>query len=133
VNVHPDFKSSELTCPRYDPACELKSNIVGGSKTPGWSNTGLDNNEAVTIDAAVVSLQEKIHRRKRNKMSKSYHLEIDQNQSQYQLKKNWKISYDQFKSIGTNKYVIFSVKPGFLKQPWIQSIEPTEEFLSNWK
>ena len=28
------------TCPRNPPACELRTNMVGGTKTPGWSGGG---------------------------------------------------------------------------------------------
>lgn len=88
-------------------------------------NTFYDNNLPVVIEVKVISLEEKIHRSRSNKTSKSYHLEIQNNPKldPYKLKTKWKISSDQYNSIGSNQNVQFKIKPGRLFLPWIQSID----------
>jgi hypothetical protein len=100
---------------------------VGGIGMFHDINTGLGEQKATVIEAKVTLLEEKIHRKRSNKIKKSYHLDIDQNSylSSYELKKNWKISFEQFQSIGQAQFVKFTIKPGYLGEPWIQSIEPS--------
>lgn len=99
---------------------------IGGISSFHDINTFNDNSLTTVIEAEVISNEEKISRRRSNRAKKSYHLEIRTNseQDKFNLKTRWKISREQFDSIGSNKFVQFRIKSGRLMQPWIQSIEP---------